>query len=106
MTDHLPALYERFSADYPAIMHAFTALADEMHRAGPMSDRERRLVKLGIAIGGEAEGAVRSHARKARREGIGPDVIRQAAVLAITTAGYPAAMAGYGWINEVLDRED
>ncbi len=25
---------------------------------------------------------------------------------AISTAGYPAAMAAYDWINEVLDLED
>ncbi len=43
--------------------------------------------------------------RKALAEGIEPEAIRQVAVLAISTAGYPAAIAAYGWINEVLDQE-
>lgn len=105
MTDYLPDVYKRFSADYPSVMQAYTALAERLHDEGPLSQRERRLVKLGIAIGGESDGAVRSHARKAAAEGIEPEAIRQAAVLAITTAGYPAAIAAYQWIMEVLDRE-
>jgi 4-carboxymuconolactone decarboxylase len=80
-------------------------LAERLHEAGPLSARERRLAKLGIAIGRESEGAVRSHARKAFAEGIEREAIRQVALLAISTGGYPAAMAAYGWINEVLDRE-
>jgi len=39
--------------------------------------REWRLAKLGIAIGRESEGGVRSHARKALAEGIEREAIRQ-----------------------------
>ncbi|HEV8682410.1 MAG TPA: carboxymuconolactone decarboxylase family protein [Actinomycetota bacterium] len=60
------------------------------------------MAKLGIAIGRESEGGVRSHARKALAEGIEREAIRQVALLAISTGGYPAAMAAYGWIK-VLD---
>ena len=56
-------------------------------------------------IGTESEGGVRSHARKALAEGIEREAIRHVALLAISTGGYPTAMAAYGWINEVLDRE-
>ncbi len=34
------------------------------HDAGPLGQRERRLIKLGIAVGAESEGGVRSHVRK------------------------------------------
>lgn len=105
MDGYLPAVFRRFEEDHPAVMEAFRALADRLHEAGPLTDRERRLAKLGIAIGRESEGGVRSHARKALSEGIESDAIRQVAVLAISTAGYPAAMASYGWINEVLTAE-
>jgi Carboxymuconolactone decarboxylase family len=64
-----------------------------------------QLAKLGIAIGSESEGGVRSHARKGLAEGIEPEAIRHVALLAISTGGYPAAMAAFSWINEVLDRE-
>jgi alkylhydroperoxidase/carboxymuconolactone decarboxylase family protein YurZ len=86
-------------------MEAFRDLAERLHEAGPLSARERRLAKLGIAIGRESEGGVRSHARKALAEGIEREAIRQVALLAISTGGYPAAMAAFGWNNEVLDRE-
>jgi 4-carboxymuconolactone decarboxylase len=105
MDGYLPAVFRRFGEDYPAVMEAFRALADRLHEAGPLTDRERRLAKLGTAIGRESEGGVRSHARKALSEGIESEAIRQVAVLAISTAGYPAAMASYGWINEVVAAE-
>lgn len=105
MSEYLPEIYRRFSSAQPEVMTAYQALADASHAAGPLTDRERRLVKLGIAIGGQAEGAVRSHARKARAEGIEDEAVRHAAILAITTAGYPTAMAAYRWVNEVIEAE-
>jgi 4-carboxymuconolactone decarboxylase len=105
MGEYLPQVFERFGSDYPAVMEAFRGLADRLHEAGPLSARERRLAKLGIAIGRESEGGVRSHARKALAEGIERDAVRHVALLAISTGGYPAAMAAFGWINEVLDPE-
>jgi 4-carboxymuconolactone decarboxylase len=101
--EYLPRIYQRFGADYPEVMGAFTELAERLHAAGPLTPRERRLAKLGVAVGAGSEGGVRSHARKALAEGVEPEAIRHVGVLAITTAGYPAAMAAYGWINEVLE---
>ena len=65
MGGYLPQVFERFGSDYPAVMEAYRGLAERLHEAGPLSARERRLAKLGIAIGRESEGGVRSHARKA-----------------------------------------
>lgn len=103
---YLPAVYKRFVSEYPGVIQAYERLSGALHAAGPLSDRERRLVKLGIAVGSESEGAVRSHARKALQEDIGGEAIRQVAVLAVSTAGFPAAIAAYGWINEVVDRPE
>lgn len=105
MDGYLPKVFTRFADDYPAVMDAYRVLAEQLQAAGPLSERERRLVKLGIAVGGASEGAVRSHARRALAEGVGPEAVRQVSVLAITTAGYPRAIAAFGWINEVLDGE-
>src|ERR671911_634783 len=90
MGGYLPQVFERFGSDYPAVMEAFRGLAERLHEAGPLSARERRLAKLGIAIGRESEGGVRSHARKALAESIEREAVRQVALLAISTAGYPA----------------
>jgi 4-carboxymuconolactone decarboxylase len=37
--------------------------------------------------------------------GVTPDEIRHAAVLGITTRGFPAAVAALGWIEETLARD-
>jgi 4-carboxymuconolactone decarboxylase len=105
MGEYLPSIYQRFSTEYAEVMEAFERFAETTHSAGPLSSREQRLANLGIAVGCASEGGVRSHTRKALSEGIQPEAIRHVAVLAISTAGYPAAIAGYKWINEVLDKE-
>lgn len=103
MSDYLPATYTAFRSAHPTVADSLDALAAACDDAGPLTERERRLVKLGIAMGGESEGAVRSNARKARAAGLADDAIRQAALLVITTAGFPTAIAGLGWIDEVLE---
>jgi 4-carboxymuconolactone decarboxylase len=102
VSDYLPAIYMRVREQYPEVAGALDQLARVSDGAGPLDDRSCRLVKLGIAIGALAEGAVRSNARKALDTGVAPDEIRHAAVLAITTRGFPAAVAALGWIEETL----
>lgn len=72
---------------------------------GPLEARSARLVKLGIAIGAQAEGAVRSHARRALAEGASADEVRHIGLLALTTIGFPHTVAGLGWIEEVIASE-
>jgi alkylhydroperoxidase/carboxymuconolactone decarboxylase family protein YurZ len=59
-----------------------------------------------MAIAGQAEGAVRSHARRALEAGVNPDELRHVVLLAISTSGFPIAIAGYSWINQVLEHAD
>ena len=105
MSEHLPAVYQRFIAEYPDVIEAHHELSRLLHAAGPLSAVERRLAKLGIAVGSGSSGAVRSHARKALAEGISVEALRHVVVLAISTAGFPAAIAAYAWVNEVVDAE-
>jgi alkylhydroperoxidase/carboxymuconolactone decarboxylase family protein YurZ len=70
--------------------------------AGSLDERTRRLVKLGIAVGAMAEGAVRSNARKALQAGASEGDILHVAALTVSTCGFPAAVAAYSWIEEVL----
>ena len=105
MTEYLPEIYKRFRSDYPEVSDAFDRFAETARAAGPLNEHELHLANLGIAVGCSSEGGVRSHTRKALGSGIEPGRIRHVAVLAISTAGYPAASAAYKWINEVLDRE-
>lgn len=102
MPDHLPDVYTDFRSRFPAVANAQDALAATIDGAGPLDERSVRLVKLGISIGRLSEGAVRSNARKALNAGATPEELRQAALCAITTAGFPVAIAALGWIDEVL----
>jgi hypothetical protein len=58
----LPDAFEAIKKDHPAVLQAYEALAEAAHEARPLDERVRRLVKLGIAVGGRLEGAVKSHA--------------------------------------------
>ena len=71
--DYLPRVYRDFRADNPGIAKAYDALGDACRQAGPLSERDQRLVKLGIAVGLSSEGGVRSHVRRGLAQGISAD---------------------------------
>ena len=105
MTDYLPQLYQQFERRYPRVKEAFDALGAAEHEAGPLGERERRLIKLGIAVGAESEGGVRSHVRKLLGVGVSEEEILHTIVLALTTIGFPATTAALSWAEEVLSEE-
>jgi 4-carboxymuconolactone decarboxylase len=106
MSNHLPGVYVRFRESNPGVAEALDRLGEAVDGAGPLDERTTRLVKLGLAVGALAEGSVKSNARKALATGASPEDVRQVALLAITTCGFPAAIAGVGWIDEVLSADD
>ena len=66
--DYLPEIYQEFRQQFPEIAAAYGDLAVKCHEAGPLDEKTRRLVKLGVAVGVNSEGGVRSHARRALDE--------------------------------------
>jgi 4-carboxymuconolactone decarboxylase len=100
---YLPRIYKDLRADHPGIAEAYDALGSACRRAGPLSAREQRLVKLGIATGLASEGGVRSHVRRALMEGMTRNEILHAITIAVPTAGFPATAAAYQWASEVLE---
>ena len=105
MSDYLPAAYTAFRTSHPEMASSLDALGAASDAAGALTERERRLVKLGIAIGKESARAMRSNVHKALAAGVDAAEVRQAALLAITTAGLPTAIAALGWVDEVLEAE-
>jgi 4-carboxymuconolactone decarboxylase len=99
---YLPNIYKDFIMQYPDINKAYDMLANSCHKAGPLDKKTRRLIKLGIAIGLNSEGGIRSHARRALEEGISPDELRHVVLMGFTTAGFPAMIAAYKWVEEVI----
>ena len=104
MQEPVPESILDFRAVYPEVAEAFAALGEKCHAAGPLDEKTRRLVKLGIAIAHRHEGAVHSAVRNAAQSGVTPQEMFHAAVLAVTTIGWPAAYAAMTWIDDQLGR--
>jgi AhpD family alkylhydroperoxidase len=105
MEKKLPSAYRRFAADHPRIIQAYEAVGDATLGDGPLDRKTAELVKLGLAVGARLEGAVHAHVRRARDAGAGPDEIRHAIRLALTTIGFPSMMSALSWANDVLEGE-
>src|SRR5215212_2758004 len=105
MTDYLPETYQHFHRRFPPVKESFDALGAAEHEAGPLGERERRLIKLGIAVGAQSEGGVRSHVRKLLGIGVSEAEILHTIVLALTSIGFPATNAALSWAEEVLSGE-
>jgi alkylhydroperoxidase/carboxymuconolactone decarboxylase family protein YurZ len=89
----LPESVVKFQSKYPEIWKAFAALGEKCHEIGPLDEKTRRLVKLGIAIAARHEGAVHSATRNALDAGLTPEELFHTAILSITTIGWPMAYA-------------
>ncbi|RMH14089.1 MAG: carboxymuconolactone decarboxylase family protein [Gemmatimonadetes bacterium] len=100
-----PKTYRRFTERYPDLAEAWSRIHEEGRR-GPLDERVQRLVKLGVAIGAQREGAVHASVRKARRLGIEAEALEQVVALAAGTLGMPSTVAAYTWVRDVLDGED
>jgi alkylhydroperoxidase/carboxymuconolactone decarboxylase family protein YurZ len=103
--DELPPLVQDVVARYPRIWDAFNRLGDCTAKAGPLNEKTQRLVKLAIAVGGGLQGAVHSHVRRGLAEGITADEMRHVALLAITTIGWPSAIARLSWMEDILSQQ-
>lgn len=102
MTKPMPGAAGDLAEQHPDIWSAYAALGKATADCGPLTAREKRLVKLALAIGAGSEGAVHSHTRRGKSEGLGPEAIMQVAMLAIGPLGLPRAVAAKTWIEDVL----
>ena len=102
---HLPKIYQYFTDNFPEISRDFNQLGKACRESGPLEPKTQNLINLGIAIGASSRGAIMSQTRKAIDNGATQEEILHAALLALTTIGFPNMMAAVGWIREVLDKE-
>lgn len=100
MAQQLPKPITEFKKLYPAVWKTFTQLGERCHEAGPLNERERRLVKLALSIGAGLEGATHSAVRNAKRAGLTEKEINHVVVLAITTLGLPSATRAFTWAKD------
>jgi 4-carboxymuconolactone decarboxylase len=102
--NYLPDIYKGFQQQFPEVARAYDELAGKCHDWGPLEEKTRRLIKLGVAMGLNSEGAVRSHARRALEDGITADELRHTVLLAFTTTGFPTMIAAMKWVDEVIEK--
>src|SRR5262245_13103077 len=100
MSTKLPPNVEKFENSYPAVWNSFMRLGDECHKAGPLDEKTRRIVKVALALAAGLEGGTHSAVRNAKTAGVTDDQMRHVAVLSISTLGFPAAMRGLAWISD------
>ncbi len=102
----VPSFYDAFRTRYPAVARAYEALGDAARAAGPLDEKQAALVKLALAAGARMEGGVHSHVRRALASGVTDDELRHVALLAVTTLGFPTAMAVRAMIDDELAKAD
>ncbi len=101
--NQIPKRYTKFKEDYPDAASAYESMGDAVHKAGPLDDKTRALIKPAISTGARLEGAVHSHVRKAIREGATKEEMHQVALLSLPTVGLPSMMAALSWIDDIIE---
>ena len=97
-----PKRYQAFVRRYPELGQAWE-LIGKAGRQGPLDERTARLIKLAVSLGALREGAVHASVRKALAMGIPVSEIEQVVALCAGTLGLPATVAGWTWVQDLLD---
>jgi len=99
----IPKRFKKFKEEYPKVASAYETLGNAVHEAGPLDEKTRALMKLGISAGARLEGGFHSHVRKALDAGVTKEEMVHAVLLALPTIGLPSMMAALSWIDDVLE---
>ncbi|MFW6150676.1 MAG: carboxymuconolactone decarboxylase family protein [Chloroflexota bacterium] len=100
----LPELitYEGFRERHPALADLYDEVSLACHQKGPLDVRERRLIKLGIAIGRGSKSGVVTQAWRALEEGISAEELRHAVLVCVAAAGFPSVVSAMEWVEEAV----
>jgi AhpD family alkylhydroperoxidase len=94
---NLPKSYQQFQTDYAEVWQAYDQLGAAAADAGPLDQKMRELIKLGMAAATKSESAVHSHVHRALEAGATPAEIQHTLLLGVTTIGFPTMMAALSW---------
>ncbi|MFH0960637.1 MAG: carboxymuconolactone decarboxylase family protein [Pseudomonadota bacterium] len=101
---YLPEIFKQFLENHREIADKFKEVGDLCSKSGQLDLKTQQLIQLGIAIGAGSRGGVRSHVRRALEAGASKDDLSQATLLSATIIGFPAMIAAYDWVHEVVSR--
>jgi alkylhydroperoxidase/carboxymuconolactone decarboxylase family protein YurZ len=100
----LPSRYVEAQKQYPGVLAAYERFGRALEKAGSLSKRDQRLVKLGLAFGARLEGASHSAVRKGLDAGLKPQEMEHAAMLAMSTLGFSHGMTCLCWVQDVTQK--
>lgn len=86
----LPKGYLKFGERHPEVYAAYETLGKTAAESGPLDEKTRELIKLGMAAARGSQSAVHSHVHRALEAGVVPAEIEHALTLGINTLGFPA----------------
>ena len=101
----LPKTFVAFSERFPELQQAHKQLGKALADAGPLDEKMRALVKLGVCVGAGRESALKSHIRRSLELGLTREEIEHALVLGMNSIGFPATVAAWQWAHEALSQE-
>ncbi|MFN3706554.1 MAG: carboxymuconolactone decarboxylase family protein [Thermoflexales bacterium] len=100
-----PKTYQRFKKAYPKLWRAYDRLGVAAAESGPLDERTRELIKLGMAAALRGESAVKSHTHRALAAGASRDEVIHTILLGVTTLGFPTMMTALSWAQEAIEAE-
>lgn len=99
----LPKKYQTLREKYPQLHLAYETLGKTAAESGPLDEKTRELIKLGMAAGRGSESAVQSHVHRALQAGASPAEIEHALIVGINTLGFAGMMAALTWAWKALE---
>ncbi|MDT8319820.1 MAG: carboxymuconolactone decarboxylase family protein [Xanthomonadales bacterium] len=101
----LPDFYQAFREQHPDVLRAYESLGEAASREGPLDNKTRELVKLGMAAASQSVSAVKSHTHRALEAGAVTEEIEHAIILGVTTLGFPGMMAALSWAKAAMESD-
>lgn len=96
----IPKPYAQFKDRFPEILEKNEELGRFIHEhGGPLDEKTRWLIKLGISAAGRHQTGVATHAKRAREAGATQEEIDHALLLVIPTCGFPTFMEAYDQVK-------
>jgi len=92
----LHKIFTEFKKDFPEVYANNEALGKEIHEnSGPLPDKSRCLIKIGISGASRHLIALETHIMKAREAGVTDKEIKHALLMLIPTTGFSTFMEAY-----------
>ena len=100
--NQIPQTFEAFTDRFPGLSQAHQQVGTALDDAGPLDDKTRALVKIGICAGAGLESALKSQVRRGLQAGLSAEEIEHALVLGMNSVGFPKTVAAWQWARKVL----